>query len=31
MIHGIPYQLKGRDQLRPAVQAGAAVGAREQK
>ena len=26
MIHGIPYQLKGRDQLHPAVQAGAAVG-----
>jgi dipeptidyl aminopeptidase/acylaminoacyl peptidase len=26
MIHGIPYQMKGRDQLRPAVQAGAAVG-----
>jgi dipeptidyl aminopeptidase/acylaminoacyl peptidase len=26
MIHGIPYQMKGRDQLHPAVQAGAAVG-----
>src|SRR4029079_4547950 len=26
MIHGIPYQMKGRDQMRPAVQAGATVG-----
>ena len=26
MIHGIPYQQKGRDQLRPATQAGATVG-----
>jgi hypothetical protein len=26
MIHGIPYQMKGRDQVRPAVQAGATVG-----
>jgi dipeptidyl aminopeptidase/acylaminoacyl peptidase len=26
MIHGIPYQMKGRDQLHPAVQAGAAGG-----
>jgi dipeptidyl aminopeptidase/acylaminoacyl peptidase len=25
MIHGIPYQMKGRDQVRPAVQAGAAA------
>ena len=32
MIHGIPYQLKGRDQLRPAVQAGtAAVGSLKQE
>jgi hypothetical protein len=31
MIHGIPYQMKGRDQVRPAVQAGAAaVGALKQ-
>jgi dipeptidyl aminopeptidase/acylaminoacyl peptidase len=26
MIHGIPYQMKGQDQLHPAVQAGAAAG-----
>ena len=31
MIHGIPYQMKGRDQLRPAVQAGATVGGGSQK
>ena len=29
MIHGIPYQMKGRDQLRTAVQAGAAVGSQK--
>jgi dipeptidyl aminopeptidase/acylaminoacyl peptidase len=29
MIHGIPYQQKGRDQLRPAVQAGATVGSQK--